>query len=308
MSIKAMSRVWDESPRKGSALLLLLAIADFANDEGAAWPSVDTLAKKCRMSRRNVQTLAGDLATDGDITIQENAGPNGCNIYRLARITRGGANFASVQTGDASARRGGANQRRQSAHKPSGTVIDPSGTPAPADAGSDAAKPKSEHQELIDGWTECFEAQFGTRYVVLGGADGKAAKGLLSATKLPASKIIEVACAAWAKRGKGFWACENKTTTIRDLYANWNRIVQELNLPAVGDIPGKPLMDRITKAPPEGLKPEYQRPRPGYDESGQEIGLEEWDRRYPITDYYDAVTLEPLTGPGFTVRGRSGKT
>ncbi len=34
MSIKIMSAVWRYSKAKGSALLVLLAIADFANDQG----------------------------------------------------------------------------------------------------------------------------------------------------------------------------------------------------------------------------------------------------------------------------------
>jgi hypothetical protein len=54
MSISIMTLVWSESQHKGSELLLLLAIADNANDQGIAYPSLRTLAKKTRMSRRNV--------------------------------------------------------------------------------------------------------------------------------------------------------------------------------------------------------------------------------------------------------------
>jgi hypothetical protein len=49
-----MSWVWDTSPAAGNDLLLLLAIADFADDEGEAFPSVETLARKTRMSRSTV--------------------------------------------------------------------------------------------------------------------------------------------------------------------------------------------------------------------------------------------------------------
>ena len=45
-----MTRVWDESKQRGGALLVLLAIADFADDEGKAFPSVQTLAAKSRLS------------------------------------------------------------------------------------------------------------------------------------------------------------------------------------------------------------------------------------------------------------------
>ena len=57
MSIKVMNRVWDESQHKGSTLLLLLAIADHAADDGYCWPNVKTLAQKIRMSRRQTIRL-----------------------------------------------------------------------------------------------------------------------------------------------------------------------------------------------------------------------------------------------------------
>lgn len=61
MSIKEMSRVWADSKQKGSALLLLLAIADNANDDGICWPGTETLAKKTRMTTRNVLRLLDTL-------------------------------------------------------------------------------------------------------------------------------------------------------------------------------------------------------------------------------------------------------
>ena len=48
MSVRMIAAVWDRSAHAGNALLMLLAIADFADDEGRAFPSVSTLAKKCR--------------------------------------------------------------------------------------------------------------------------------------------------------------------------------------------------------------------------------------------------------------------
>lgn len=57
MSISIMTRVWAESQHKGSELLLLLAIADNANNQGVAYPSRRTLAKKTRMSDRHVKRL-----------------------------------------------------------------------------------------------------------------------------------------------------------------------------------------------------------------------------------------------------------
>jgi len=59
-----MARVWEHSRHKGSALLLMLAIADHAHDDGTgAWPSVPTLAKKIRMSPRQVTRLLKILSS-----------------------------------------------------------------------------------------------------------------------------------------------------------------------------------------------------------------------------------------------------
>ncbi|GAG42153.1 unnamed protein product, partial [marine sediment metagenome] len=75
MSIKIMTRVWDHSKQEGTKLLLLLALADFARDDGTAWPSVDTLAKKARCKRRNAQYILRELAEIGEIQIASREGP-----------------------------------------------------------------------------------------------------------------------------------------------------------------------------------------------------------------------------------------
>lgn len=83
MSIKVMTRVWEESPSKGSDLLLLLAIADFADDTGVAWPKTETLAQKIRMSERQVQRIIRNLVDSGQIIVHKNAGPRGANKYQI---------------------------------------------------------------------------------------------------------------------------------------------------------------------------------------------------------------------------------
>ena len=61
MSIKVMSIIWERSERSGSELLLLLALADHADDSGACYPSVSRLAAKTRMSERSVQYMLRSL-------------------------------------------------------------------------------------------------------------------------------------------------------------------------------------------------------------------------------------------------------
>lgn len=69
MSIQTMTRVWSRSTHSGTELLLLLAIADFADDHGTAWPSVETLARKARTTRRHVQRLLGRLVDSGELRV-----------------------------------------------------------------------------------------------------------------------------------------------------------------------------------------------------------------------------------------------
>lgn len=83
MSIEVMTRVWANSKQKGSALLLMVSIADYANEKGVAYPSIETLARKVRMSERNVQLLLRKLEEAGELDIKPNAGPSGCNLYRI---------------------------------------------------------------------------------------------------------------------------------------------------------------------------------------------------------------------------------
>jgi uncharacterized phage protein (TIGR02220 family) len=90
-----MSRVWDSSSLGGTELLCLLAIADFANDEGTAFPSVSTLAAKIRMSERNTHYLLKKLEESGELEIDRNAGPKGCNLFRVKTLQ--GADIAPVQ-------------------------------------------------------------------------------------------------------------------------------------------------------------------------------------------------------------------
>ena len=83
MSIPLTNAVWKHSKQKSGALIVLLAIADYANDEGNAWPAVPTLARKARMSKRNVQRWVRALQRDGELKVLRNEGRRGTNIYKI---------------------------------------------------------------------------------------------------------------------------------------------------------------------------------------------------------------------------------
>lgn len=76
-----MSWIWQNSPSKGVELLIELAIADFANDEGEAYPSIDSIARKSRASRRYVIDTIKGLTEAGRLNVVEGGGVNGTNRY-----------------------------------------------------------------------------------------------------------------------------------------------------------------------------------------------------------------------------------
>lgn len=84
MSVIVSAYVWEHSRQKGSALLLLLAIADHAHDDGTgAYPSVANLAKKMRMTQRNTQRLIQQVIEAEELLSEPGAGPHGVNIYSI---------------------------------------------------------------------------------------------------------------------------------------------------------------------------------------------------------------------------------
>ncbi|MFC7342062.1 helix-turn-helix domain-containing protein [Saccharopolyspora griseoalba] len=136
MSIKVMNWVWDESPAKGTELLMLLAIADNAADDGTnAFPSVSTLARKTRLDQRTVQRIIRKLSDQGQLLVEERGGrhPNRYSVVMNAELSTAPANRRprQVATGGADATAGAAKLRHPTPGtavppEPSGTVNEPS--------------------------------------------------------------------------------------------------------------------------------------------------------------------------------------
>lgn len=86
MSIQAMTWVWGLEGLDTSQTMVLLALADAANDDGfACWPSQETLARKSRMSVRSVKRHIATLRDAGLIDVEMQSSTRGrmANLYRL---------------------------------------------------------------------------------------------------------------------------------------------------------------------------------------------------------------------------------
>ncbi|MGA9769562.1 MAG: helix-turn-helix domain-containing protein [Blastocatellia bacterium] len=86
MSIEAMNRVWKLSEQKGSELLLMLALADCANNKSFCWPGEDYLAERIRMSQRHTSRMLTKLEATGE-------------LYRIKDKGRGRKSFYVVAVG-----------------------------------------------------------------------------------------------------------------------------------------------------------------------------------------------------------------
>jgi len=86
MSVQAMAWVFDHSSSTLGARLVLLAIANHADKEGAnSWASVHQLAEEARLSERKVQYALRSLTKAGEIRIVGRSKAR-TNIYELPSV------------------------------------------------------------------------------------------------------------------------------------------------------------------------------------------------------------------------------
>jgi hypothetical protein len=83
MSAEAVTVVLHHSKAEGTAKLVLWGIANHHSDSGA-WPAIATLAKYAAVSERRVQQIIRELASSGEIRIEEQGGL-GQNQYKTNR-------------------------------------------------------------------------------------------------------------------------------------------------------------------------------------------------------------------------------
>ena len=90
MSIRVMTSVWDDLRTQAhSELLVLLALADWANDDGYCWPTISALAAKARLSERAVQQILGRLTATGRIRRIQGGGRGRANRYQVVTARNG---------------------------------------------------------------------------------------------------------------------------------------------------------------------------------------------------------------------------
>ena len=87
MSMLLMVQAMKVKVGSAARKLVLLKLADNANDEGLCWPSYENIAAHCEMDRRTVMRHIKTLSTDGFLSIthrkREDSKLNKSNVYQL---------------------------------------------------------------------------------------------------------------------------------------------------------------------------------------------------------------------------------
>jgi len=83
MSIRVLSAIWEVGPEDQTDLLVLLALADFADDAGRCYPSMASIARKARLTERGARNVVRRLEALGWIKVRVNGGRGGANHYHI---------------------------------------------------------------------------------------------------------------------------------------------------------------------------------------------------------------------------------
>ncbi len=83
MSVKIMSLIFETECLKPTKRLILLALADHANDEGECYPSIERLCLRTGLGERTVQNNIRQLTEAGFLEIETGGGRKNCNLYRI---------------------------------------------------------------------------------------------------------------------------------------------------------------------------------------------------------------------------------
>ncbi|MGX8939476.1 helix-turn-helix domain-containing protein [Symbiopectobacterium sp. Eva_TO] len=118
--------------------LVLLKLADNANDKGEAWPSIPHIAQQCEMAERTVQGHVQSLQKSGFLWIEKRKGSNGINQSNIYHLTLEKGEEESRKCGEFPAPRDDANTA------PYGESPAPYGANAAPGDGASAA-PRTSH-------------------------------------------------------------------------------------------------------------------------------------------------------------------
>lgn len=82
MTISVMSRVWADSKASESSLLVMLALADRADEEGVCWPGLEWIGKKARIKdERHIRRILRRQEDAGELYVSTGQGRGKTSLY-----------------------------------------------------------------------------------------------------------------------------------------------------------------------------------------------------------------------------------
>lgn len=233
--------------------LLLLVLANYANDTGTCFPGIQLLCHECVLSESTVRRRLDTLKAMHLIKItqrQGNSGGNSSNLYTLnlkappvsqtpppcprdttppVPQTPKPVHIEPVIEPMASP---GVSEENEPANQPD--LDSPEKTPIGA-SDDDYVPPKhpikpGDHKRTIEMWVDAYQKWFKHPYRFDGARDGLAVKKMLEDGLTP-EMIIEKAQQAWSTANvsrKEFWNCKNQSKTLHLFNFAYNKIVAEV--------------------------------------------------------------------------------
>ncbi|ENB1438623.1 conserved phage C-terminal domain-containing protein [Salmonella enterica] len=107
MSTKLTGYVWDACAASGmklSSVAIMARLADFSNDEGVCWPSIETISRQLGAGVSTVRTAIAKLEADGWLSrkARRQGNRNASNVYQLNVAKLQAAAFAHLSDPDQS--------------------------------------------------------------------------------------------------------------------------------------------------------------------------------------------------------------
>ena len=160
MSMELMVRAMKIKVGNPLRKLVLLKLADNANDQGECWPAVQYIAEQCEISKRSAQNHIQQLVKDGLVRIEERKAENGLNRSNIYHLVLGGyganpapygANPAPMGASAAGGEGAGAAPRISHSFEP---VNESPPNPQEGDDAGAPDKSKIKYQDVADAYNE----------------------------------------------------------------------------------------------------------------------------------------------------------
>jgi hypothetical protein len=83
VSNTVLNLAWQVDGLTSAEKLVLVALADRADEAGFCWPSLADIARRCCVSERYARTTLRGIEAAGHVTTQRSAGPGGANRFQV---------------------------------------------------------------------------------------------------------------------------------------------------------------------------------------------------------------------------------